>query len=135
MLNNRGWGIQTMMICSLVLMIALVIIVVIVDTKVGYLFGIEPKDNIIETTNYEEMESELLTATKKYQQKYYKNSLVDDDKIVVTSRKLIEENLLENNKCTGYGIFHKEKGEIKYSSFIKCGISYQTNGYRDALND
>ena len=34
-LNNRGWGIQAMMVCVLVLMIALVVIAVLVDKTFG----------------------------------------------------------------------------------------------------
>ena len=35
MLNNRGWGLQAMLICVLILMLALIVVAILIDSNFG----------------------------------------------------------------------------------------------------
>ncbi len=145
-LNNRGWGLQMLLACILVLMIGLVIVSALVNKNFGYLFqpidssneeSKEPsKDDEQPTKTYEQLETSVKEATKKYQAKYYSN-ILDGEKITVTINQLIKEKLIDkivdikdNKVCTGYGQFILKNNTITYEAFLNCS-NYQTLGYNE----
>ena len=145
-LNNRGWGLQAMMIGVLVLMIALIITAVLINKVFGDIIEPINKPNYIENSDakeestyktYQEMENEIITAAKKYQKKYY-SDILDGEKITVTVKNLQAEYFIDeltdikNEKtiCTGYATFLNDDDKISYKAYIKCGNSYETIGYQ-----
>ena len=146
-LNNRGWGLQAMLVGVLVLMIALVIIAVLIQKTFNDIM--EPINNEnhyseneskAETKydSYEEIENAIISAAKKYQKEYYSN-ILDGEKISVTLKNLQEEKLIgeindiknKENICSGYATFINENDKILYNAYIKCGDNYETVGYQD----
>ena len=146
-LNNRGWGLQAMLVGVLVLMIALVIIAVLIQNTFNNIM--EPINNENQQTenndkddnekyeSYEEIEGAIVSAAKKYQKKYY-SDILDGEKISVTLKNLQEEKLIDeiidiedsDNVCSGYAIFINDDNKIIYNAYIKCG-NYETIGYQD----
>ena len=121
-LNNRGWGLQAMMICVLVLMIALVIIAVLIQKTFGDMLNIngEPSTSINSNKNntdkndnkndnkndknekptkltYSDLENKVTSAAKKYQKENY-DDILDGEQISVTVKTLKREKLLEDIK-------------------------------------
>lgn len=146
-LNNRGWGLQAMLVGVLVLMIALVIIAVLIQKTFNDIM--EPINNENHYSeneskdetkygSYEEIENAIVSAAKKYQKEYYSN-ILDGEKISVTLKNLQEEKLIgeitdiknDNVVCSGYAIFINADNKIIYNAYIKCGDNYETIGYQD----
>ena len=146
-LNNRGWGLQAMLVGVLVLMIALVIIAILVqktfddimnpinNNQSGFNHKVEEKS---EYKSYEEIENAIITAAKKYQSKYY-DDILDGEKISVTLRNLQKEKLIgeindiKNDEivCSGYAIFINDENKVIYDAYIKCDENYETIGYQE----
>ena len=149
-LNNRGWGLQAMLAGVLVLMIALVIISVLVNKTLSSItnpINNNHENNKVENEKddkptsyyktYDEIENDIILATKKYQKEYY-SDILDGEKISVTLKNLQAEKLIgtiydikDNNiVCSGYAIFINDNNKITYSAYIKCGDNYETIGYQ-----
>ncbi len=130
-LNNRGWGLQAMLACVLVLMIALVVIAVLANKVFKNM--LEPTESSSPSNVYKIFESKVLEASKEYQKEYY-NNIEQGDEVIVTVEKLKEHNLLTSNEetaiCTGYTII-KNDSKITYHTYIKCGSKYMTAGYKN----
>lgn len=139
----RDWGIQAMIGMIVILMIALVIVAILASTKLSGIFKIAENDPTGETTNvesktekksYSELEDEVIDSLKKYQKKYYTDTL-DGEKIGVKVATMQSSNMLDDlidkngHKCTGYGIFINNDDKITYSAYIKCSDDYTTKGY------
>lgn len=124
-LNNKGWGLQTMMLFIIILMIALVVIYVMIEKNFSYLMGY----------NYQKEEIKVVEALKKY---YKENdiSINNEEEKIISVKKLKNEGLLENfNKCSGYGLLKKTKNKISYNVFLRCGNEYTTDGYINYLDE
>ncbi len=151
-LNNRGWGLQVMLVSILVLMLGLVIAAVLIQQDFGYMFDpigedssggnvSRPSDDEEEIKEpeyktYDELEEIVLEATEVYQKEYY-SDILDGERISVTIRQLINENLIDGindiedgSACTGYGLFTLNDGKITYEAFLNCS-NYQTIGYNE----
>ncbi len=124
-MNNRGWGLQAMMVMVFILMIALVIVAVIASTKLNSLF---PSGE-----TYNQLENEVIEALKKYEADYI-DYLNYNAETIINIRTLQNQNLLNklvdqnNNNCSGYGTIIKKSQGIIYKAYIKCG-DYKTDGY------
>lgn len=141
-LNNRGWGLQAMLLCVLVLMIALVIVAILVN-QLGKVLGIETNTKEPTPTEtkltYTDLENKSIEGAKKYQDKYYRDML-DREKITVTLKTLKNQNMVEDildikdqTTCTGYVIFTLQNDKIDYFPYLKCS-NYTTKGYLDYLD-
>lgn len=141
-LNNRGWGLQAMLLCVLVLMIALVIVAILVN-QLGKVLGIETntKEPIPTETKltYTDLENRAVEGAKKYQDKYY-SDILDGEKITVTLKTLRNQDMIEDildiksqEKCTGYVIFTLQNEKTDYYPYLKCD-NYTTKGYLDYLD-
>lgn len=147
-LDNKGWGLQAMLACVLVLMIALVIISVMVNKTFEDLLPSPQNPSSSESTKddvnnedkkltYIDMENLVIAAAKKYQKKYY-SDMLDGEKISVTITMLKNEKMLLDNikdvkddeVCSGYAIFKLKNGNINYSAYLNCS-NYKTDGYNE----
>ena len=129
---NRGWSLQEMMGMILVLMICLVIIAIVANSKLSFLFA----NTETNTLTYETLENRVVTALKDYEIKYYGGSL-DSGELIVKISTLQSEKILDDlidksaNKCTGYGKIVSANDTETYTAYIKCGNDYRTTGYEE----
>lgn len=141
-LNNRGWGLQAMLLCVLVLMIALVIVAVLVN-QLGKTLGIQTKPNNPTQTEtkvtYTDLENRAIEGAKKYHDKYY-SDMLDREKITVTLKTLKNQKMLDDvldikdkEICTGYVLFTLQDKEVTYQAYLKCS-NYTTKGYVEHLD-
>lgn len=139
-MNNKGWGLQEMILLISILIGALLIVVIIGATN---FFGLLKPQNSIngsqidQTRTYNSMELDMIDATKKYIKKFYNNELFENDPLYIRVTSLQNEKLLkelydvkdEGIECSGYVKVLKVVEETKYEPYIKCGINYVTDGY------
>ena len=175
-MNNKGWGLQEMLISLLVLATALIISVILINHNFkklnktlnqnkpvdnnAVMSGVDQDSNKEEQkpeekppkstppekkdySTYQEIETDIIEAVKKYQANIYGAELLEGDKISVTITALVRENYLneitdikdKKTKCSGYATFIKENNNIDYKAYLKCGNNYQTEGYLSRLDD
>ena len=137
--NNHGWGLSAMLgLCALIAF-ALIVSAIIYDRSfdqdtLSTLNIPEEIHDSIHTESYQEMESNLVNATKSYVEKYYPN-LPENNRVYVSVKQLQVENMLgdlvdkKENVCSGYAYFENKGGNIIYQPFIKCKNKYTTKGY------
>lgn len=127
-LNNRGWGLQAMMVFVLILMICLVIVAALIDKNFN---GLVKENN---SFDYGKLENELVDAAKKYVSnkninlEYGESHTVSLEKL--QSEKLIGDIRDDYSKCKGY-VTLSNHGSLSYKSYIKCGSNYKTKGYSE----
>lgn len=123
-MNKRGFGLSTLMVFILILMICLVIIYILVERNFSNILG----------TNYSKYEQRVVLALKKYKNN---NSikLENNEQRVITIKELKKDNLLKDFECTGYGIYKIENNKNVYQVYINCGTSYVTDGYLKYLDE
>ena len=133
-MNNKGWGLNEMLICCGLLGIAFIVAVALIEQNFKDLSD-SLKENTVETHTYEQIESSFVQSSMKY---------IEDQNIEMengSTIKITNDTLLHNgyikkmydkneNLCDGYVVFSKEKGKYTYSPYIKCGSSYQTEGFK-----
>lgn len=145
-LNNKGWGLPTML-ASLGVLLGALFVVVIMSNRFSHLLGTTTKSNSYETNNrvveplpneevkpsnnkkdFSEYEQLITMAAKEYKSIYYEN-INDEVKFYININNLdINEEII--NLCSGYVKITNES-EIP---FIKCG-DYQTEGYLKELDN
>lgn len=124
-MNNKGWGIQAMLILTFILILALFISAMLIKQHLSLLVK---EDNQYQD-KYESFESLLVTSAKEYVKDKYSN--LGNDSLT------IEYSSLKNNKyiiklidpstekeCDGY----VKVGNANYQSYLSCGL-YKTSGY------
>lgn len=130
-IDNRGFGIQSMMIAVLVLMMCLVLISAFANKVFNNISNEETN-----STDYMEIEEKVEQATKKYQQKYY-NNILDGDEIKVSLKSLQNEGFIDilkdnkNNICDGYAYIIGKENKVICNAYIRCGNEYKTKGFKD----
>lgn len=130
-IDNRGFGIQSMMIAVLVLMMCLVLISAFANKVFNNISNEETN-----STDYMEIEEKVEQATKKYQQEYY-NNILDGDEIKVSLKSLQNEGFIDilkdnkNNICDGYAYIIGKENKVIYNAYIRCGNEYKTKGFKD----
>lgn len=126
-MNNKGWGLQEMLVLSLILIVALLISYFILSRNFNFLVTEASQTYKEEYSSYE---SKLTQQAKNYVKIKYPNRA--NDLVVVTYNKLKLENYIEemydpanNLECNGYVLV---KGE-RFTTYLKCGSNYKTRGY------
>ena len=140
-LNNNGWGLSDMIICSAILIIALFFVVF-------YAFQFKKENttepikqtnnqNIQETITYPSIENKIREATLTYIQKYYAGII--SGTIIIPTSNLIYNHLLEEDdlitsdkdSCDGYALVLKnENQDYEIEAYIKCN-NYKTNEFQE----
>ena len=141
-MNNRGWGLATMLVLCAILAFALIISAIIYEQTFND--ALLPEDNtsgqVEGTEEYHTLESQVNDAAITYFEKYYP-TLPDGDKVYVSVKKLQVEKMLDTltddsgNDCSGYASYQKVDGSAHYQAYIKCGRRYTTSGYRSEFDD
>ncbi len=124
-MNNRGWGLQAMLILTFILILALFISAILIQKNFSFLINDENKY----AAKYQLYENLLVTSAKEYVTDKYPNlgndsltvgySSLKNNKYII---KLVDPET--SKECDGY--VKVEAG--KYNSYLSCGI-YKTSGY------
>lgn len=127
MLNKNGWGFRSYIICSSILLLALLTATFLIIRLYGGLPNME--NSLIDSFDYEQIESNLNNATIRYMDEYYKQE-VKSGVITIPSDTLIKKSLIyksdlrnsdNNDDCTGYSLVKRDDDNILVSaSYIKC---------------
>ena len=134
MLTNHGWGYRAYIIASSVILLFLIITTFFV-IRLYRGFSIINEASVDEVT-YSDLEESLNDLAIKYVNEY-KDGNIDMGVAIVSTKHLIEENLLNKESlvangenCSGYSLVRKNEDDILYSeSYIKCK-TYTTEGYQ-----
>lgn len=125
-MNNKGWGLQAMLILSSILIIALFIVVIIVNTNLRFLRSNKSEEFM---QQYKMYENRLTENAKKY---IADNSVDTTREKFVSYKTLLNEKYIEkfidpntNLECNGY-VSVKDNN---YRPYLKCSLSYKTSGY------
>lgn len=159
-LNNRGWGLQELVIGIGILFFCLLLIVSLINRNFKQLEANlngssgtsqsngsttqnrpveEEKENY---TSYKSIEKAMTEAAKEYNADIYGADLQEGDKLTVTLNSLVRDNYLEkiydikdeSIVCSGYVTFIKDGSNVTYSPYLKCGSKYTTKGYLERLD-
>ncbi len=143
-MNNRGWGLNVMLVFTGILLLALIIVIVEIQNNFKKLEAnyeensSQTEESIKPTyTTYEDIEFALIKSAGSYVRKYYSEDFLEGDYITVPLSVLQKEKFIgpiydikdETTACTGYVGFIKQEGIIDYEPYIKCGKNYTTKGY------
>lgn len=156
-LNNRGWGLGSMIIFMCILLVFIIIIAV--ESK---RLGIAGKNNqyVLPTAipistptntptstptqyttenkdNLELIFSNIKTATEAYISQNY-GTLIDGDTIYISVQRLITDQLIEevvydSSKCTGYVEVTTSNSIRTITPYLKCG-NYTSENYDAKLD-
>lgn len=148
-MNNKGWGLASMLSICGVFVACLMIITFTVNndfrnnssTVKTQSSSLKTKDNntqVLEVeennTVYEEMEQKLVLASKQYIRKH---SLEEGESLIVSLTKLQKENYIQKmndpnhskNECLGYVVYTKK--DESYRAYLRCPSSYRTIDYQN----
>lgn len=139
-MNNKGWGLSTMIALCGVIGFALIVSAILYQNtfKDDILPSSPNSNNNVVTESYKEMEAKLVEATIEYAKKYYPTPR--EDTVYVSVKQLQVEKLLEeltdhhNHVCTGYVSFESKDNNILYKPYLKCGSTYITDGYNKSFD-
>ena len=135
-LNNRGWGLNQMLIlCAILLMFLMVAVFFIVQLSdsLGDVF----QESIVGGLSYTTVEENIEYATEDYMEKYYEYE-IGTGTITVTVDNLLKYDMIkdinlkpgeEADSCTGYSLVEKKKEKLIINAYIKCS-DYETDGYQ-----
>lgn len=137
MLNNKGWGLSTFLGFAIIFLV-FIFIISVNAYKIGLSKNSPGEINFNnQNTNY--TYSNIETTVKEAGKRYIQTK--KDDVNYVTITELISERYLSiltdnnGNTCTGYVKVNTKGNEKIYLPYIKCGTSYQTNGYDTGLDN
>lgn len=158
MLNKNGWGIVEAILFLLVFIVCLLFSfwglrrLGLVDENWQFyssnLFNPNPDKNgdkqeepkePEKVFSYEDLENDMVGATKLYINDFYNNEL-GLDTLNIRVSQLIDNGyiaeLVDKNKknCSGYTAVYVENGEIIYKPYLKCP-KYETKGYEERKDD
>lgn len=153
-LNEHGWGLSTLITFVFIFLLAILLISVnaykmgLTSNNVSNMPITSPdsnnndnstneKENVNDSSKYIILENDLKNAGVIYKENYY-NSLIAGDSVYVTSRQLIESNILTvqsfiDGECSGYVKIKNDAGSFIYIPYLKCGASYKTPGFIEDL--
>lgn len=154
-LNNKGWGLQELMVGLGILFFSLLLIVILINKNFKELENTlnqnktESESNqnrIVEDETYDsykEIENKMITAAKEYNNDVYGSALQEGDNLTVTVKSLVRAHYLDNITdikddnitCSGYVTFIKKGVNVTYSPYLKCDNKYKTKGYLERLDD
>lgn len=155
-LDNRGWGLQELLVGIGILLFFLLLMVSLINQNFRRLSEslgnnntnnpteqkrpIQDEEN--EYTSYQDIETAMKKAAREYNTAIYGEDLQEGDNITVTLKSLIRDQYMEriydikDSKvtCSGYVTFIKERNKVTYSPYLKCGSRYITKGYLERLD-
>lgn len=135
-LNNKGWGLATMLICSGIIVLFLLVAAFFTLRLNSYFKDYTSSSSINSkpTTFYLNQTAKLTEASEKYV-KSENIQLVKGEKTRIELNTLIHYNYInyiidtDDNYCDGYSLASIDSDDIlNINSYIKCD-NYMTKGY------
>lgn len=133
-LNNKGWGLKEMILLSCIILAAVFVAAIMINTLYKDLDMNINGNNASNTSSsnqnkeekYETIERNLLSAAKKYARE---NDLedeesIDSDTLIANGYLTVSKMTNEDDTCEGY----VTKQNTSYKAYISCE-SYETKGY------
>ncbi|MGM9834581.1 MAG: hypothetical protein ACI31M_02220 [Bacilli bacterium] len=136
-LNNKGWGMSTMIVCTSLILVALLITSFYVIRLYSQIDDITDSSNSTEEEKidysvYHKMETDLGNGAVNYLKELSIN--LNDLSYNITYETLKTHNFVNkfvdiktNKECIGYVVVDNN---YRYDAFIKCD-SYETEGYNN----
>jgi len=135
-LNNKGWGLGSLIAGVGVFAIALLIVVIIVNKNLKELGLINVNTND-KKYDYTILEKKVEDSAIKY---ISDKNIENDTTLTLTIKKLQKEDYLKdmkelkNKKCSGYVVISKKNNNLNYDSYINCN-NYKTIGYSSKFDN
>lgn len=133
-LNNKGWGLTTLIMCLGIILFFLLISVFYAGSFKNKIDNEAEKNNEVDNNYYIELENKVDNAAVKYINENH-IFINNGEMIVLKIEKFQELGYLENivdyisNKpCNGYSTIKNENETYVVSSYISCD-NYKTEGY------
>lgn len=136
-LNNNGWCLNQMLLCSAIIGIAL-FFAVFFSMQLMDEFGESFKESITGKVTYATIERNIRNGALSYMEKYYKNE-VGEGTISILTDNLIEYETLkesdlitsEKDVCKGYALVRKNnKNTLNVNAYILCN-EYKTQEFKE----
>lgn len=157
-MNNRGWGLEAMILWCAVLGILLIVATVMINSSINNMYNNtnssssvikkedktptkEEDDNKKDNEEvYSSYLEKMTSASKLYIEREYNDSLEQIDNMYLTTTFLINNDYLlrlvdpSNNslECIGYVEVKYTNNEVNYKPYLKCGSDYETTGYNSS---
>jgi len=121
--NNHGWSLKEMLFLTSILVLAMLVVVVLVNSLYNSLEGTKSSEEKPKSYSYQEVEKNLSDAAKRYYKKEESNLITSDD---LMENKYIDIKKLTagSDICEGYVLVE----EKEFTPFITC-TNYETEGY------
>lgn len=132
-MNNKGWGLNEMLICCGLLGIAFLVVIVLIEQNFKNLVNAEDQ-GFNQTYTYSQIEKSLIVASTNYLEDQ-RLEIEDGSTLKITMSTLLEKGYIQNlydknnNLCTGYVVYSKDRHDYSYKPYVKCGSDYKTDGY------
>lgn len=102
----------------------ILLIIVVLLTIIGFVYKTKSSD-------YKELEVQLVEASKKYVDQYF--LYPEDSSVKIKLQEMQEENFIgelkkDNDVCDGYVIVSKKGLSFEYQGYVKCP-KFETKGY------
>ena len=133
-LNNKGWGLKEMILLSCIILTAVFVAAIMINTLYKDLDMNINGNNTSNTSNsnqnkeekYETIERNLLSAAKKYVRETGLEDADsrDSDTLIANGYLTLSKMTNEDDTCEGYVM----KQNTSYKAYISCE-SYETKGY------
>ncbi len=132
-MNNRGWGLNEMLVLCFILVVALFISA----TMFQNIINKTDNSNVNYDAKYQALEVELTNASKTYFKAHFDPD-TNTVMVVITVSQLLKDGSLDHFKdpkdssisCSGYVI----KEENTYTPYITCGNNYSSLNYTTVLD-
>ena len=138
-MDNKGWGLNTMILMVSVIVIAL-LIATFFSIRINALIGQENNETekkvskAINETYYINQTNKVTLATENYIDEH--DLIITDTPLIIDINTLIAYEYIEpikdyvtNNRCSAYSKAYLNKSNIRIiNSYIKCD-NYETKGY------
>jgi len=115
MLSNKGAGVTGLVLCFFIVVICIIFGFIILN---GKSFSLKKSSN-----GYE---SELVNATSKYVNDYYRD-LKDGESLIIKLDTLKKLEYVDLKSCHGYSIVNKGK-KLAIEAYLRCD-DYESKGY------
>ena len=125
--NNQGWGLREMLFFSGILLLAVIVVAILVNTLYNDLSSSLPNSDDNKTgSTYEQVEENLVNAAKRYYRAHKDEAgdLIVSEDLIAEGYITVQKLTVNNDICDGYVLVDDEV----FTPYITC-TNYETEGY------
>ena len=125
--NNQGWGLREMLFFSGILLLAVIIVAILVNTLYNDLSSSLPNnDSDKNASTYEQVEENLANAAKRYYRAHQKEAgdLIVSEDLIAENYITVQKLTVNSDICDGYVLVEDDI----FTPYITC-TNYETEGY------